>query len=387
MSRVAFVAHWDWVLVNYQLSLAKALRQQGHEVVFICPPGQYVEVLQSTGFQWLPWRIERMSLNPLKEFAALLRLIILYREIRPEIAHHFTIKPNIYGSIAAWCSSVPLVFNAFLGLGYIFSDFRLARLLRCLLVPIMRGVFASQRAHMVFENEEDRHAFERDRVVARDRMTVIPAGVDTERFRPRRCRDAGDVIVLFAGRLLEDKGVGEFVEAARDLQRRVRGVQFWVAGDPDLGNPACIPRDTLASWEKEGSVRLLGHCSQMEQLLREVDIAVLPSYHEGFPRFLLEAAATGLPIVATDVEGCRMVVRDEENGLLVPPRDARELAGAIGRLLEDPSERRRMGESGRRSVERNFSEEKVVGQHLELYRRWTEAVFGSDRHSGSKSGD
>jgi len=381
MSRVALVAHWDWVLVNFQLPLAKALREKGDEVVLICPPGRFVEDLESAGFQWLAWHIERRSLNPVKEIAALLRLIALYRKVRPDIAHHFTIKPTVYGSIAARCVRVPVVLNAFAGLGYVFSDVVGARALRNVLVPIMRRVLAMSWGHIILENQEDRKAFEMHRVATRDRMTVIPAsgvsGVDTKRFRPSDGKRAGDVVVLFAGRLLEDKGVKEYVEVARALRGHADGIQFWIAGERDPGNPACIDDEVLTSWEAEGSVRFLGFCKNMDELLREVDIAVLPSYHEGLPRFLLEAAASGLPIVATDVEGCRLVVRHEENGLLVAPRDSRQLADAIGRLLGDPSARSRMGKCGREWVERNFSEEKIVGQYLELYRTRTEVVFSS----------
>lgn len=386
MLRVALVAHWDWVLVNFQLPLARALRARGDEVVFICPFGRHVDALHAADFQWLPWRIERRSLNPLKESAALLRLIRLYRKVRPDVAHHFTIKPAIYGSIAARSMGVPLVFNAFLGLGYVFSDAPGSGGLRRSLVPLMRRVLAMPVGPIVLENEQDRRAFQSHGIAPRERLTVIPAsggsGVDTERFRPapegQTERATRDLVVLFAGRLLEDKGIAEYVEAARALRRQVEGVQFWVAGEPDPGNPACIDHERLRSWEAEGVVRFLGFCREMDQLLREVDIAVLPSYHEGLPRFLMEAAASGLPVVATDIEGCRLVVRHEKNGLLVRPRDPEQLAGAIGRLLQHSDERSRMGADGRKFVRCNFSETRVVGRYIELYDSWTKRIFATN---------
>ncbi len=206
------------------------------------------------------------------------------------------------------------------------------------------------------------------------------SGVDTRRFSPCQDGHSSTPVVLMASRLLWDKGVGEFVQAARHLRARGVEAQFWIAGAPDEGNPACLPDNVLIAWRREGVVEFLGHRSDMPELLRQASIAVLPSYHEGLPRFLLEAAATGLPLVATDIEGCRLVVRDGLNGLLVPPKDSHKLAEAIRTLLKDPPLRWRMGKASRAIAESKFDEKKIIAQSLAVYREVAgSSTLGEDR--------
>jgi glycosyltransferase involved in cell wall biosynthesis len=212
------------------------------------------------------------------------------------------------------------------------------------------------------------------KLILPERAIVITSiGVDTKKFRPNHefllNNHEHPIVVLMAARLLWDKGVREFVEAARVLKARGLQVEFWLAGKPDNGNPMCVPEEFLKEWREEGLVNWLGHRDDMPNLLQQVDIAVLPSYHEGVPRFLLEAAACGLPLVATDIEGCRVVVREGVNGFLVPPRNPTALADALERLLQDPSLRRRMGQASRHIAEVEFDERKVLAKWLALYER------------------
>jgi glycosyltransferase involved in cell wall biosynthesis len=171
-----------------------------------------------------------------------------------------------------------------------------------------------------------------------------------------------------ASRLLWDKGVAEYVEAARILNREGLDVRFQLAGAPDPGNLACVPEEQIAAWQQEGAVEFLGHCAEMPDLMRQADIAVLPSYHEGVPLFLLEAAASGLPLVGTDIRGCRMVIEEGTNGLLVPKGDAQALAVALQTLLADADLRQRMGRESRRVAERRFSQQAILAQYLAMYR-------------------
>jgi glycosyltransferase involved in cell wall biosynthesis len=374
MAKVLMVAHWDWVLYNLSgLPLARALREKGFEVIFVCPYGEYVPKLKEEGFCWIHWAIVRRSLNPVRELIAILHLASIYQRKQPQIVHHFTIKPNFYGSIAALLARRDKVINTFTGLGFLFSEHPLAIGLRSSVLPLAKLAFRASKGWSVFENRQDLETCLRLRLVLPERVVVIDGNVDTQRFRPNHdsLPDNKDrpTVVLMAARLLWDKGVREFVEAARVLKARGLQVEFWLAGKPDNGNPMCVPEEFLKKWQEEGLINWLGHRNDMPNLLQQVDIAVLPSYHEGVPRFLLEAAACGLPLVATDIEGCRVVVREGVNGFLVPPRNPTALAYALERLLQDPSLRRRMGQASRHIAEVEFDERKVLAKWLALYER------------------
>ncbi|MCS7192024.1 MAG: glycosyltransferase family 4 protein [Armatimonadetes bacterium] len=380
MPKVLLVAHWDWVLYNFRLPLAKALREKGYDVVFVCPFGKYVSKLAIEGFRCIHWSVIRESLNPIREIIAVFHLTQIYRHERPHLVHHFTVKPNLYGSLATKLvvgknvSEKLRAINTFTGLGFLFSYHPTAKLLRTILLPFMRIVMKSNKIWTVCQNDSDKETLLQKGLVIPERLTIIASsGVDTTRFHPdgvffRDPMDGQATIVLMASRLLWDKGVGEFVEAAKLLKRKSVGVEFWLAGTPDGGNPMCVSEEIVKQWHENGLIKWLGHCDDMPNLLRKVDIAVLPSYyHEGVPRFLLEAAASGLPIVATDIEGCRMVVRHGENGFLVPVRNSQALADAIERLVCDHQLRLRMGKVSREIAVKEFDERKILEQWLRLY--------------------
>jgi len=374
MRKVLLVAHWDWVLHNYWLPVAGALRDLGCEVTFVCPFGDYTERLQSAGYACIHWPVKRHGLNPVQEAFALMRLIRIYRRIRPDAVHHVTIKPNLYGTIAARVANVGAIVDVFNGLGYLFSTDLQARWLRSLLLPILRRALDTPSAMTIFESRTDRDALVQRDVIAEKRTVIISGtAVNTTAFRPRGngrpAHDSSRPVALLAGRLLRDKGINEFVEAARRLKRTDADWRFWIAGVPDTSNPNSVSEQELNQWQQEGTIEFVGQRDDMPKLLRQVDIAVLPTYYnEGLPRFLLEAAATGLPLVATNIEACRLIVRDGINGFLISPRDVDELAHAMTRLLADEGLRQRFGRASRPIVVQGFSEEKVVRQYLRLYR-------------------
>ena len=368
--KIAFVAHWDWTLYNFRMPLAHALRERGYDVVFVCPFGDYVSFIQQVGFPVIDWPLQRRSDNPLSEGLAIAHLCRIYRREALDAVHHFTIKPNIYGSLGARLARIPKIINTFTGLGFVFADSPVSRLLRTIVLPLLRLVLWPPNVITVFQNEHDRQVFlQRGLVRAAQTRVVAGSGVNTTRFapaRPGRMPDA-EPVVLMASRLLMDKGLGEFVAAAQCLRDKGITCRFWVAGTPDEGNPACVPQALLAQWQREAVVEFLGQRSDMPELLRQADIAVLPSYHEGLPRFLQEAAATGLSLVATDIEGCRPVVREGVNGLLVPPKDVTALAQALGTLVTDASMRARMGRASREIAVQEFNEARIIEQYLWLY--------------------
>lgn len=365
VTRIALVAHWDWVLWRFRMPLARALRERGVDAILACPEGEYVPRMEAAGFRVIPWSVSRRGMNPASEALAIERLTRIYSKERPDLAHHFTIKPNLYGSIAARMAGVPAVVNTFTGMGYAFSP--AGERARAAAVAGFRALRGRARTRFVFQTEGDRETAERWGLADPGTSVVIPSsGVDVETFHPGPERQ-GVPVALAACRLLWDKGVGDLVEAARLLDERGVEVRLRIAGAPDPGNPACIPESTLEGWRREGRVELLGHREDMAELLREADLAVLASRHEGVPRFLLEAAATGLPMVATDLEGCRAVVEEGVTGRLVPPGEAVPLAEAIAGLARDAGARVRMGREARARVERSFTEAAVVARTLEVY--------------------
>ncbi|MEO8740898.1 MAG: glycosyltransferase family 4 protein, partial [Casimicrobiaceae bacterium] len=312
----------------------------------------------------------RHSTNPLGEIGTVARLVALYRRIRPTHCHHFTIKCVLYGTFAARRAGVGRIINAITGRGYIFSA--RSRRIAVLRQPILRLYRHFLRGtDVIFQNDNDRRAFADAGLLGGARPHLIRgSGVDVERFRPAGRRfDRQPVSILFASRLLLDKGIVELVEAARLLRERGIATVVRIAGQPDSGNPRSVPQSMLASWAKLPGIELLGHRDDMAQLLAEADVVTLPtSYGEGIPRILIEAAASGLPLVATDVPGCRDIVRPGENGILVPERDAVALADALQQLALDPALRERMSARSREIACREFSEEQVLAATLAIYR-------------------
>lgn len=370
--KIILFANTDWYLYNFRRSLALALQRQGDAPLLISPAGAYGERLRGLGLRWEPVPMQRRSLDPLREARLLAWLVRLFRRERPALVHGFTIKCAVYGSLAARLAGVPARVNAIAGMGYVFTsgDAR-ARLLRPLVRMLMHLALGGGGARLVLQNPDDVALFERAGFVDRGRVRLIPgSGVDCARFAPRRdVRDPDAPLrVLLAARLLWDKGLAEFVEAARLLRDQGTAIEFLLAGDPDPGNPAAVPEETVRGWVEAGLLRWLGHVDDMPAVLAGADVAILPSYREGLPKGLIEAAACALPLVATDVPGCREVVSDGIDGLLVPPRDGAALAQAITRLHRDPALAARLGGAAREKALARFDERIVVADTLAVYR-------------------
>jgi glycosyltransferase involved in cell wall biosynthesis len=369
--KIFFFANTDWYLYNFRLPLAKALSQSGHDVVLISPPGQYGPRLQALGFNWQSVPMRRRSLNPFRELSLLIHLWRLMRAERPDIVHSFTIKSVVYGSLAARAAGVSRRVNAVAGMGYVFiSDDIKARLLRPVVRALLRVALGGRNSRLILQNSDDVALFENVGVVDPSIIRLIRgSGVDCDLFRPSLTeeRKGDEFRVLLAARLLWDKGIREYVQAARDLGSRDRRFRFLLAGDPDPGNPAAVPENQIAAWQSEGIIECLGHVDDMANLYSTVDLVVLPSYREGLPKSLIEAAACGLPLVTTDVPGCREVVADEETGLLVPPHDSTALATAISRLANHSEVASRLGTSAREHAQREFDVNIILDQTLAVY--------------------
>lgn len=369
--KLVLFANTDWYLYNFRRSLALALRDAGYEPLLISPPGPYGDKLRALGLRWEPVPMDRRSLNPLREAKLLAWLVSLFRRERPALVHGFTIKCAVYGSLAARVAGVPARVNAVAGMGYVFtSNDTKARVLRPVVRSLLRLALGGERARLILQNPDDVGLFESAGLIDARQVTLIPgSGVDCSRFQVQAQRqDSGPLRVLLAARLLWDKGIAEYIAAARRLRGEGRALQFLLAGDPDPGNPAAVPEATVRDWVAEGLVEWLGHVDDMPALFASVDMVVLPSYREGLPKGLIEAAACALPLVTTDVPGCREVVTNGFDGLLVPVKNAEALAGAIARLQDDPELATRLGKAARVKALAEFDEKIVIERTIAVYR-------------------
>lgn len=364
--KIILFANTDWYLYNFRLSLARALQARGAEVVLLSPPGEYTPRLTAAGFRWLSFPLSRRGVNPFYELLTIWRLARLYRAERPQIIHHFTVKCVLYGSLAARLAGIRQVINAVTGLGYVFiGQSRGICLLRLLVKGLYR--FALQGTRVIFQNPDDRSLFLELGLAAEQQSALIEgSGVDTDHFRPLD-EPQGEPLVVLPARLLWDKGVAEFVAAAKSLRQNGLAARFALVGDTYRDNPAAVPPEQLRAWQQEGWVEWWGWQEDMREAYRQAAIVCLPSYREGIPRALVEAGACGRAVVASDVPGCRAVVLPGENGLLAAVRDPAALAGALHRLLKEPELRRRMGKRGREIVEARFSASQVIAQTLQIY--------------------
>lgn len=357
--RVAMVLNASWNVYNFRLGLLEALRREGHEVQVIAPRDEYSERIP---FPFYEIPMEGKGVNPLKEAALVWRLYALYRRLHPDVVLHFTPKPNIYGSIAARMLGIPSISNV-AGLGSSFEgNPALAAILRILYRVALRFP-----AKIFFQNMEDQALFLRLRLVTEGKADRVPgSGVDVSRLRPSEAPPQKDGFVfLLASRMLWEKGVGEFVEAARILGEEGARAEFRLLGMLDAQNPYAIGRAQMDKWQADGWITYLGFTDSVPDHMRDADCVVLPTYYrEGVPRVLLEAAALGKPLISTDQTGCRDILEDGRNGFVCKPKDARDLAGAMRRFMSlSAGERVAMGQESREKAVCGFDENLVIAKY------------------------
>lgn len=366
--KLLFLQTQDYTFWSHRMPFARAALAAGYEVVVAAHEDAHGERIRAAGLRFVPLPWSRSGVNPFYELLLLLKIIRLYAEERPDIVHQVTAKPILYGTLAAALCGVRGVVNTFTGLGFVFiSEGLKARALRGGVSLALRLALSRAGSRTIFQNADDLALFVDGGLIAAERAVLIRgSGVDVERFAPSP-EPEGVPLVVLPARMLWDKGVGEFVEAARRLAAEGARARFALVGEADEQNPAAVPADRLARWKEEGAVEWWGHRADMEAVYAEASVVCLPSYREGLPKALLEAAACSRALVAADVPGCREAVRHEETGLLVPVRDAGALASALRRLLADSALRRRLGEAARRLAVAEFAEEKVAGETLRVY--------------------
>jgi glycosyltransferase involved in cell wall biosynthesis len=372
--RLLIVVNVGWFFVSHRLPIALAARADGYEVhVAAALDGDLDQTteaqLREAGLHFHRMEFSRSGSHPLHLLRDAWMLLRLYAQVRPTVIHLVTLKPLLLGGIIARMSRRRAVVLAVPGRGSVFSATgALAWVRRQAALSMYRLAYARTRNRIIVQNEEDRRFFVDRRIfAAADVRLIRGSGVDLSRFRPRP-EHAGRMTVVLASRMLREKGVADFVEAAQMLRRRGSDARFALVGVPDHGNPHSHTAEELQRWHDEGRVEWWGHRADMNAVFAESSIVCLPTYYgEGVPKVLIEAAACGRPIVTTDTAGCRDIVRNGENGLLVKPRDVGELAAALDRLLSDASLRVSMGARGREWVEAEFDVALVVGRTLQIY--------------------
>jgi glycosyltransferase involved in cell wall biosynthesis len=369
--KLLFLVTEDWYFVSHRIQLARAARDAGADVVVMCHCTNFHETLVKEGFKVIPWHLSRRSLNLFREINTLLQVVKAYKHEQPDLVQHIALKPIIYGGWAARLVGGTPSVNAIAGMGHVFmSKAWQMRLLRPVLLILLRFALASKNARAVFQNEENRSFLVGKRVVSLTMTDIIRGtGIDIRQFVPRS-EPAGTPMVLLASRMLWEKGIGEFVEAGGKLRERNVRARLVLVGKPDPENPGSIPEAQLRAWASADLIEWWGHQDDMAKIMTKASVVCLPSsYGEGIPRVLIEAAACGRAIIATDAPGCRDIVREGQNGFLVPLHNSEALAQAIETLVKNPELRASFGARGREIAVREFSEETIIAQMMAIYQR------------------
>ena len=352
----------SWNILNFRKGLVIALQAAGYRVVALAPEDDYSSRLAELGIEHVPIEIDNQGVSPPRDLRLLARYYAVLRKIRPAAFLGYTVKPNIYGSLAAQALGIPVINNVS-GLG---TAFIREGLLTRIVVGLYR-IALRRSSRVFFQNPEDRDLFVSAKILRPEQATLLPgSGIDLTHFSEQPTERTDDRFrFLLIARLLWDKGISEYVEAARLVRKQHPEVRFQILGFLDVKNRTAVGRSDVAAWTEEKLIDYLGAADDVRPFIRDADCVVLPSYREGLPRTLLEASAMGKPLIATDVPGCRHVVEDGRNGFLCGPRDAASLADAMLKILRlSPSERLRMGGAARARVETEFDERIVTGRYL-----------------------
>ena len=372
--RLLYFVSEDWYFCTHRLPLAKVAVAEGYEVFLITSLSDYQKQIEEAGIKVIPLQYFNRSSGNLKtELLSLKELKTIYKNINPDLVHHVAMKPVIYGSLIAWISKTPRVINAFGGLGYLFTHKNLkTRFLREGIQRILKILLNRSNSTLILQNVDDEKLLLDRHIIQKDHLVLIKGvGVNTDIFsyqkEPHIDEEKGP-IVAFVSRMLKDKGLLELIEAIKILRSRHIKAQFHFWGDIDPLNPSSITTQELNNWQQDGLIVWHGATKEVASVYQKSLLVVLPSYREGLPKTLLEAASCGRAIVTTDVPGCREVVQNNKNGFLVPSKEAFSLADAIQELITNSPLRKKMGKQGREIIERNFTEKEIIQQTLHLYR-------------------
>lgn len=372
MKTIAFVSNTSWSIYNFRIGLLRSFRKEGYNVIVIAPKDNFSSKLLSEGFSFYHIDIDNYGMNPLKDIGTLIKLYRIYKKVKPEFIFHYTIKPNIYGSVAAYLNKIPSI-AVTTGLGHLLtkSSFITLNLYR---------ICGKLSEEIWFLNNEDANIFLEKKIVKEDKYCVLPSeGINTNYFyNSNDTNNYPTTEFLFAGRLIRDKGLELLVNAAKQILKTTnKKVKFNILGFIDHNNPNSVSFDEIIQWQKEGIIHYLGETNDIRKYIEFCDCILFPSfYREGVSRVLLEAACMGKPIITTDNVGCREVVQHNYNGLLCLPRDLDSLIASIEYFLTlSNEERKEMGKNGRKKIHKEFNETKIFDIYLQKVRPLVKISF------------
>jgi len=369
MKKILFVINDAAFFASHRLPIAQQLIKEGYEV-HLATSGEILPIYDEMGLIFHKLEVSRKGTSPLGELRLIWQLFKLFTGLKPDLVHLVTIKPYLYGGILAKMAKVPAVVSAVSGLGFVLmaTGFK-TKFLRAMLYPLYKFAFSHKNQLIIFQNSDDANFLVNWEVIHSLKVRLIRgSGVDLNVYQ-YSSEPKGKVIVTFVARLLVDKGIREFIDASRILHSNGKEVSFWIAGDLDEGNPESITKAEVASWKDLPNVNVIGFQNNIADLYSKSNIACLPSYREGLPKSLAEAAACGRAVVTTDVPGCRDAIEPNKTGLLVPIKNSELLADAIEYLIENPDVRKRMGVAGRALAENDFDIKRIVAEHIKIYRK------------------
>ena len=364
--KVIISINTTWNIFNFRVGLIKTLQSQGYQVFALAPMDEYVKRLEEIGVQHIPIKLDQKGINPFKDLNLIRQYYTIFKSIRPDLILSYTIKPNIYGNLAARRLKIPTI-NNISGLGTLFINSNISSYVGKLLYKI--GLSSSK--HVFFQNQDDKDLFIQSRFTSDKNSSLIPgSGVNIKHFKSSRITNKGKRF-LFSGRLIGDKGIFEYLEAAIIVLKKFPDVEFLLAGELGVNNKTAISEDNLNGYiEKSSQFKYLGKSDNMLELLKTIDVMVLPSYREGLSKSLLEANAMKIPIITSDVPGCRDIVTHGYNGFLCKVKSVDSLARSIEEMIEITEEtRHEMGLNGRIRIKQFFSEEKVINHYLNQVNR------------------
>ena len=368
-SKILFFVTEDWYFYSHRLPLALGAIKEGYEVYLVTKTINHGNKIKNHGINLISLDINRGKISPFADFILLIKLIKILYHIKPNIVHNVALKPILYGSIAAFITRIPNCINNFAGLGYIFiSNSIKAKVANLIIKPIFSLLLNRKNNRSIFQNQDDLDLLVRNKFVNKNCSIIIRgSGVDMSYYKyvPE---DNSTNNVILASRLLWDKGIGEFINACKIIMKNnIDNVRFIIVGAVDNQNPSSIKEIDLLKWQKDNIIEWWGYKNNINEVYSDCNIVCLPSYREGLPKSLIEAAACGRAIITTDVPGCREIVLDGYNGILIPKKNTKQLAIAIQKLLNEPATRNKMGRNGVKHVRDNFTIENIVTQYITLY--------------------
>lgn len=369
MKTVLFVANVDWYVISHRLEIIAGAIKNKYRVIVACEDTGRKNELEQVGAQFINLRFSRSGINPINEAITILRFFSLYKSIKPDLVHHVSLKPVIYGSLVSKLTKTNSVLNAVSGLGYIFTE-RESGLTKRIMSSLMKFGFKRQNLALIFQNKEDFRELKDMGVIAPNNEVhfIKGSGVNLQKYKPGEHPNGDRIKILFPSRMLWDKGVRELREASTLLKNKYYNkMTLILAGMTDGDNKAAVPPSYLKSWEDGKFVKWIGHTKKILHAYKEAHIVVLPSYREGLPKSLIEASAMGKPIVTTDAVGCRDCVEEGVNGFKVPVKSSKSLAEALSKLIDNEDLRINMGKKSRIKAEKEFNLKDVVKKHMLIY--------------------